>query len=486
MKTYKHFYFSFLTIPVCFLLNVPVSYSQTAQEWYDLGIDTGDNKQKIRYFENAIRENENFAMAYYQKGVVLSKTFKYEEAIGLFSTAISIEERAEFYDARAETLFLLKDYPKALTDFNASLTRNPNNKKTLLLKATTLIELTKFEDALNITNNILKVEPLNTNALTSKAICLINLSKVDEGLIIIKEMLKREPRNQDALFSMAKYYERINDKANAKSTYTQILAINNKHIKASEAISRIDKSEKECNNCGDISGLPKLSQFKRKYGLMIGNSAYASLSGLMSKPINDANDIAKLLKTLGVDTRTSTNLDLNGFNNKLNSFCNEVENADAVFLFYAGHGFEKDGLNYLIPTDAKFPIDYQNYIKIQDILYRLQQKNVKYIVMIIDACRSYDRGFVPIPASDTTVKHVKVTPNAASNYYIAYATLSGETAGNGSTKNGIYTAALLKNLVRGIRIDDAFRNTRTEVLNMSGNLQLPENLEGMSKSFIID
>jgi tetratricopeptide (TPR) repeat protein len=95
-----------------------------------LGIDTGDNKQKIRYFENAIRENENFALAYYQKGLVFLKTFKYEEAQGLFSTAINIEERAEFYDARAETLFLLKDYPKALTDFNASLTRNPNNKKT--------------------------------------------------------------------------------------------------------------------------------------------------------------------------------------------------------------------------------------------------------------------------------------------------------------------------------------------------------------------
>jgi hypothetical protein len=107
---------------------------------------------------------------------------------------------------------------------------------------------------------------------------------------------------------MAKYYEIINDKTNAKSTYAQILAINNKNTKASEAISRIDKSENECNNCGDISGLPKLSQFKRKYGLMIGNSAYSNLNGLMSKPINDANDIAKLFKTLGVDTRTSTDL----------------------------------------------------------------------------------------------------------------------------------------------------------------------------------
>jgi uncharacterized caspase-like protein len=104
--------------------------------------------------------------------------------------------------------------------------------------------------------------------------------------------------------------------------------------------------------------------------------------------------------------------------------------------------------------------------------------------MIIDACRSYDRGFVP--KENTKENHVKVAPNAASNYYIAYATLSGQTASNGSSKNGIYTAALLKNLTRGVRIDDAFRNTRTEVLNMSGNLQLPENLEGMSKSFIID
>jgi len=460
--------------------------AQSASEWYEQGMDEGNLTEKMKCFNNAIHEDPDYADAYFQKGLIFIKQLKEKEAIAQFTTAIEISPKKEFLEERGNAYFQIKKYTEALKDYEEALKSNPQNRKLLLKKALSLNELSKYGEALHEFEGILRIEPLNSEALIGKGRAFNGIGKTGDAVSILNELIKREPNNEDAIFYLGRCFELNNDSTNAISYYKQVLDINKKNLKAQEAISRLRNNEPQqpCQSCPTTASLPRLSSFKRKYGLCIGNSAYASFTPLENKPINDAKAMSEKLSAFGVDTKLITNAVQANFENTVNTFCEQVENADVVFLFYAGHGIERDGFNYFVPTDASLPIEVKKYIQLQEILERLQTKNVKYIIIIADACRSSERGLGALDSSPT--KKVQISPKSPSNYFIGFATLSGKVAENGIGTNGIYTTAILKCFKKGVRLDDIFRNARMEVLKISGNAQLPENTEGMSESLLID
>lgn len=483
-----------------FFIFIPLlSKSQsTAIEWYERGIEETNHTEKIKFFDNAIREDENYADAYFQKGLAFFQLLKIKEALSQYNIALQISRKKEYFEARGIAFYELKNYNQALTDFNEALQSSPQNRKILIRKASTLNELSRYDEALTAYNEVLKVEPLNTEALLGKGKTFIGIGKTNEAQKLINELLLREPSNQEALLILGRSYELISDTTRAITLYTKVLSLNKKHLKANEALVRIridNETQQPCTSCPIVATtsttsppLPLLSSFKRKFALSIGNSKYLKFPSLQNKPINDANAISSRLATFGFQTKTLSDTPLKEFENALTDFCNQVENADVVFFFYAGHGVEKAGLNYFVPTDAETAKDVTKFVQLQEILERLQSKNVKYVVIVADACRSdvanLERGLTPI--DNSPVNKVQISPKIPSNYFIGYATLSGKPAQNGVSENGVYTAAILKTFKKGTRLDDAFRNARMEVLHMTGNAQLPENTEGMSQPFIFD
>jgi tetratricopeptide (TPR) repeat protein len=470
---------------ITFLLmatNIVAMAQLTATEWYQKGLDEGDVAEKMRCFENAIQEDENYADAYYQKGLVLLKSLKAKDAISEFSIALQIQKKEVYFEARGTAYSETRQFDKALTDFNAVLSTNPQNRKVLLKKGNTSLEVANYTEALLAFNDVLRIEPLNTEALIGRANCYMKGGKMQEAINTLNPLLKREPTNQDALYSLGEWYELSNDTTTAISYFNKILLVNRKHLKATKAISRIRTSEMQVTT--DNKGLPTLSSFKKKLGLFIGNNAYKSFNPLGNQPINDAKAMANKLASFGVDTQLAFDVNKKTFEDLITNLCNQAENADVVFLFYAGHGIERDGLNYFVPIDAGASIDVNAYIQLQTILARLQNKQVKYVVIIADACRSDARGMTP--QNQEQSHKVAVSPSSPSNYYIGYGTTSGKTSGNGLQSNGFYTEALLNAIQRGKRLDDAFRDARNLVLKNTGNNQLPENTEGMSQPFIFN
>lgn len=460
--------------------------AQSASDWYEQGMDEGNLTEKLKCFDNAIREDPEYADAYFQKAIIYLKQLKEKEAIAQFSTAIGINPKKEFLEGRGDAYFQIKKYNDALNDYVEALKSNAQNRKIILKKALTYNELSKYGEAIQDFDNILKIEPLNSAALAGKGRAYNGIGKTGEAISILNELIKREPNNEEAIFNLGRCFELNNDSTNAISYYKQILAFNKKNQKAQEAISRLrnNESQQPCIGCTPATSLPHLSSFKRKYGLCIGNSAYSEFNPLENKPINDAKVMNDLFTSFKIDSKLITNAGQSTFENAINTFIEQVENADVVFLFYAGHGIERDGLNYFVPTDASMPIDVKKYIQLQEVLERLQTKNVKYIIIIADACRSSERGLGALDSNPT--KKVQISPKSPSNYLIGFATLSGKVAENGVGNNGIYTAALKKCFKKGERVDDILRKTRGEVQIISGKAQLPENTEGMSESLIID
>lgn len=176
---------------------------------------------------------------------------------------------------------------------------------------------------------------------------------------------------------------------------------------------------------------------EKRVALVIGNSNYPQAP--LTNPVNDATDMAAKLRLLGFDVTLQTNLSHSGFDNALKSFKSKANYCDVALLYYAGHGMEIDGNNYLIPVDAPInDIDQLKY-KSVDAYYALDiLSGAKKKIIILDACRNNP--------STRGALHGGLAAMNATNALIAYSTSPGKTAADGSGRNSPYTYALLNAL----------------------------------------
>ncbi|NEU69674.1 caspase family protein [Spirosoma agri] len=212
---------------------------------------------------------------------------------------------------------------------------------------------------------------------------------------------------------------------------------------------------------------------EKRLALVIGNANYEG-SNKLTNPVNDANDMAESLKKLGFDVLQFTDLDSKKMKQAINSFGEKLRDDYQVGLFYyAGHGVQNGGINYLVPTDAqpasRNEIEFE-CIDANRILAKMEDAQTRTNIVVLDACRnnpldrSWSRG------GDNGLASM----NAPSGSVIAYATAPGKTAADGNGRNGLYTAALLKALqTPNQTIIQLFQQVRAEVLKQSSNKQLP-------------
>jgi hypothetical protein len=210
--------------------------------------------------------------------------------------------------------------------------------------------------------------------------------------------------------------------------------------------------------------------FNKRVALIIGNADY-SYSGKLKNTVNDAKSISATLKSLGFEVMVVENGTYEAMKNAIYAFGDRIQEVDVSMFFYAGHGLEVDGVNYLVPVDA----DIQSHLDIKQkcipltgVLNTMEFANDEGLNMIIlDACRNN-----PFPSGKrggTGLARV----NAPSGTLIAYATDPGSVASDGEGQNGLYTGELVKQLKVSQRIEDIFMNTRNSVEKLSGGKQRP-------------
>ncbi|MGF6306254.1 putative caspase-like protein [Bradyrhizobium sp. i1.8.4] len=216
----------------------------------------------------------------------------------------------------------------------------------------------------------------------------------------------------------------------------------------------------------------------RRVALVVGNSNYQN-APLLPNPANDAAAIAATLKGAGFDVVESRlNLTSSDMRRALRDFADQARDADIAFVYYAGHGIEIDGTNYLIPTDARLERDtdiYDEAFSLDRVLLAIEPAK-QLRVVIVDACRNN-------PFADTMKRTVasraisrglaRVEP-AVSNTLIAFAAKAGLTALDGNSKNSPYATALVKYIAKpGLDLRRAFGFVRDDVLQATGNRQEP-------------
>ena len=213
---------------------------------------------------------------------------------------------------------------------------------------------------------------------------------------------------------------------------------------------------------------------QQKFALVIGNGAYTNF-GTLRNPVNDANDVAAALQKLGWTVDKVLNGNLAQMENaaiRLKNRLTEAGKNSYGFFFYAGHGVQMDGVNYLIPADANIPD--RNFLReralsVQVMLGMLNDASNALNIVVLDACRDF-----PVAWTKSTDRGLAVIAAPPADSIIMYATGAGRTASDGTGKNGLFTTYLLNNMQNlDLEVNEVFRRTMGDVQKASNGQQRP-------------
>ena len=229
---------------------------------------------------------------------------------------------------------------------------------------------------------------------------------------------------------------------------------------------------------------PGVASAADRIALVIGNSVYQHVSALPN-PGNDAADLGASLRRLGFDVTAVPDAGLAELTRALRQFARRSSGVEVALVFYAGHGMEMDGVNYLVPVDARLERDTDvkfDTVPLDRVLEATRGAALR--VVILDACRNN-----PLAASmqrtDATrsISRGDFAPlnerQLGGEMLVAYAAAEGTVAADGAGRNSPYTAALLAHLEQPLEIGTMFRRVRAQVLTSTAQKQRPHEYQSL-------
>jgi uncharacterized caspase-like protein len=222
-----------------------------------------------------------------------------------------------------------------------------------------------------------------------------------------------------------------------------------------------------------LAGTTALAE--KRVALVIGNSAYKNVAPL-DNPKNDAKLMASSLRELGftlVGGSPQIDLDKPGFDDLLQKFGNELVGADVALFYYAGHGIQVRGSNYLVPVSANPAREADVLFQMIDtslVLAAMEGSGTRLNLVILDACRNNPFGGRGLRAVESGLAQIR----APEGTLISYATQPGNVALDGTGGNSPYTKALSQIMRKaGLNIFQTFNEVGLEVMRATGNAQQP-------------
>lgn len=223
---------------------------------------------------------------------------------------------------------------------------------------------------------------------------------------------------------------------------------------------------------------------ERRIALVIGNSTYTSAP--LKNPVNDATDFAANLKKLGFVVTLKKNANHQEMEEAIQEFGEQLKKGGVGLFFYAGHGVQISGRNYLLPIGAK--INKELDVKFQAVdaeivMAEMGNAGNGLNIVILDACRDNPLGKSFRSAS----RGLAIISDAPKGTFITYSTSPGKVAADGSGRNSPYTEALIRHMTTpGLPIEEVFKNVRRELNKKSGGQQIPWELSSLEGHFFFN
>ena len=220
---------------------------------------------------------------------------------------------------------------------------------------------------------------------------------------------------------------------------------------------------------------------EQRIALVIGNGQYKDAALL--NPVNDAEAVAKALSRSGFKVMLKKNIGRAEMQVALREFGDALRKGGVGLFYFAGHGVQVKGRNFLIPVDADIQREDEvayNSVDAGQVLDKMEAANNRLNIVILDACRNN-----PFARSFRSGAAGLAQMDAPAGTFIAFATAPGAVASDGQGKNGLYTQHLLRAMLRpGAKIEDVFKEVRAGVRRDSSGRQVPWENTSLEGDFV--
>ncbi len=220
-----------------------------------------------------------------------------------------------------------------------------------------------------------------------------------------------------------------------------------------------------------------------RVALVIGNSTYREVP--LRNPVNDVRAMAKTLRELGFTVLAHENANKRTMETAIIEFGRRLADGGVGFFYYAGHGLQVRGRNYLVPIDAEIESEAITRIAAVDVdllLEQLAEAKNRVNIVILDACRNN-----PFERRLRGASRGLAAVDAARGTLVAYATAPGSVAADGDGTNGLYTEELLQALrVPGLKVEEVFKRVRIGVAERSKGAQTPWESSSLTGDLVVN
>ncbi|RXT35354.1 caspase family protein [Bradyrhizobium betae] len=436
----------------------------------------GQDDLAMADYNLAIQKRPTFGPPYNNRGIIYLRQNALQSALDDFNLSIKYAPKFLFgWTNRARVRTLTKDYDGAIADFAEAEKIDPASPQIAGNRCITYGLMGKFDQAFADCNGLIEKQPKNGFAIINRAEVYMMKGDLDAALKDYNAALQLNPNSVRAHSGRGQLYERRKDIAQARADYRA----------AAYSLTRFDELDvararaiAQARLAALTPQTPAGAPTGRRVALVVGNGAYKNVHALPNPP-RDAKLIASVLKDVGFQTVISvSDLTRDKFFEALKTFADEAEKADWAVVYYAGHGFEIGGVNYLVPVDAKLAADRDaetQAVALEQVIAAVGAARKVRLVML-DACR--DNPFAPTMQRTLSLKLVdkgfsNIEPGAG--FMVVYAAKHGETAmdGDGGADSPFATALAREIKVPKVEIRKLFDIVRDDVWSVTKHEQQP-------------
>jgi tetratricopeptide (TPR) repeat protein len=475
-----------------------------------------DATESLRLRPGAIALYNLRGSAYYDKG-------EYDIAIADFNDALRIGPPSGIvYHNRGNAWRGKGDNEKALADYDSAIRIGPKDAYTYQNRGATRQALGDLDGALADINEAIRINPTQASVYNNRAVIWRAKGDYERAIADSSEAIRlakaRAPANImtpsgsvliSAYIQRGLAYEANRDYAHAKEDYNATLqgVASDAGSKANQATAKVrlsllseavappvpqppaqtptlKKTQEPTSAPASTPAPVAIASASKRVALAIGNGAYAHVKALPNPP-NDAHAIAKNLRDLGFNVSEGIDLDRAAMQKITREFLLDAAHAQTAVLYFAGHGVQVDGRNFLVPVDVKLqpgvnPIE--TMIDMDTILAALDDQ-VRTNILIFDACRNNpmaervasagpSRGIEAGGLAPPSAPVAGTTLGAGT--LIAFATAPGQVALDGEGANSPFSAALSRHIgTPGLEVQQMLTRVRAEVVAATKSRQVP-------------
>ncbi|EJN15237.1 hypothetical protein PMI42_01175 [Bradyrhizobium sp. YR681] len=435
----------------------------------------GQDDLAMADYNLALQKRPTYGVPYNNRGVIQLRRGALQSALDDFN--LSIKYTPKFllgWTNRARVRTLMKDYDGAIADFAEAEKIDPTAPQIAGNRCVTYGLMGKYDLALADCNGLIEKQPKNAFAMNNRAEVSMRKGDFDAALKDYNAVIELNPNSVRAHSGRGQIYERNKDLAQARADYRAASYSLTKFDEPDVARARAIAQER----LAALTPQTPTGATGRRVALVVGNGAYKNVHALPNPP-RDAKLIAGALRDVGFQTVISAgDLTRDEFFEALQTFAAEAEKADWAVVYYAGHGFEIGGVNYLVPVDAKLAADKDaetQAVALEQVIAAVGAAR-KVRLVILDACR--DNPFAPTMQRTLSLKLVdkgfsNIEPGAG--FMVVYAAKHGETAmdGEGGADSPFSTALAREIKVPRVEIRKLFDIIRDDVWSATKHEQQP-------------